>query len=141
METLAWVATIDAFQFLIYEHPAHTREDRLKAWLAIRRRFAPATVDWSGLEDIEKYLWHRQLHIFEAPFYYIEYGIAQIGALQLWLRYREDPKKALSDYKVGLALGGSQRLPEIFRTAGIKFDFSEKTMAPLLAAVREEIGL
>ncbi len=141
LETLAWVATIDAFQFWIYEHPTHPRKERIQAWLAIRRRFAPAIVDWRGLEEIESYLWQRQLHIFEAPFYYIEYAIAQLGTLQLWLGYRREPQKALSDFKRALSLGGSKSLPEIFETAGIKFDFSQETMIPFIKAVEEEINI
>ena len=141
VETLAWVATIDCFQFWIYENPTHTRPERKKAWQRIRRRFASALVDWTGLEEEEAYLWHRQLHIFEAPFYYIEYGIAELGALQLWLRYRQDPSGTFKDYQRALALGGSKNLPGLFETAGIQFDFSEQTIKPLMQAVREEIDL
>jgi len=141
VETLAWVATIDCFQFWIYENPTHTHPERRKAWQRIRRRFASALVDWTGLEEEEAYLWHRQLHIFEAPFYYIEYGIAELGALQLWLRYRQDPSGTFKDYQRALALGGSKNLPGLFETAGIQFDFSEQTIKPLMQAVREEIDL
>ena len=84
-------------------------------------------------------MWHRQLHIFQHPFYYIEYGIAQLGALQLWLRFREDPQGALEGYLNGLALGGSRPLPELFAAAGIRFDFSPATLRPVMQAIGEEL--
>lgn len=99
VEILVWVAIVDCFQSWIYEHPPHTRLERRDAWLAIQKRFSGQVVEWHGLEDLQAYLWHRQLHIFEAPFYYIEYGIAQLGALQLWRRYQENPKEALDFYR------------------------------------------
>ena len=138
---LAWVATVDAFQQWIYAHPGHTREERVREWVAIHDRFGGAHLDWSGLDDIKASLWHRQLHIFEVPFYYIEYGIAQLGALQIWLNSLRDKTKAVADYRKSLTLGGSRPLPELFAAAGLKFDFSERTIAPLVAAVEKELGL
>ena len=138
VEILVWVAIVDCFQSWIYEHPKHTRTERSEAWRDIQKRFSGNVVEWNGLENIQAYLWHRQLHIFEVPFYYIEYGIAQLGALQLWRRYQENPKEALDFYRRGLAVGGSKPLPEIFKTAGIEFDFSQKTIAPLIHALRQE---
>jgi len=137
--TLVWVATIDAFQHWIYRNPKHNTDERRDQWLKLRAEFSGVVVNWSGLEEEHAYLWHRQLHIFEYPFYYIEYGIAQLGALQLWLNYKADPQKAIKDYRSALALGGSRPLPELFRTAGLKFDFSEKTINPLVDAVRKEL--
>ncbi len=131
VEILVWVAIVDSFQFWIYEHPKHSHPERTNAWLTIHERFSPQMVDWNGLKDIRAYLWHRQLHIFEVPFYYIEYGIAQLGALSLWLHFKKNPDEALKSYQKALALGGSRRLPEIFQAAGIKFDFSQNTIAPL----------
>ena len=96
-------------------------------------------VDWSGYEDARANLWHRQLHIFLHPFYYIEYGIAQLGALQVWANSKRDSGKALNDYKNALALGGSRPLPELFRAAGCQFEFSEKTLQPLAGMLREEL--
>jgi oligoendopeptidase F len=136
---LPWVATIDSFQHWIYENPKHTREDRAEKWLEINQRFGGSLVDWTDLEDVRKYLWHRQLHIFEVPFYYIEYGIAQLGALQLWVRARQNKSQALTDYQKALALGGSRPLPELFTAAGLNFDFSEKTIAPLMDEVVREL--
>ncbi|MBV9464284.1 MAG: M3 family oligoendopeptidase, partial [Verrucomicrobiae bacterium] len=132
-----WIAQVDAFQHWIYLHPAHRPEDRVKAWLDLNRRFG-GIEDWSGFEDSLAYSWHKQLHIFEVPFYYIEYGIAQLGALQLWRNYRRDPAKALKDYRRGLALGGSRPIPELFEATGLKFDFSEATIRPLIEEVRAE---
>ena len=133
-----WIATVDAFQHWIYTHPAHTRDERRKAWLGLMDRFGGDT-DWSGFEMARANLWHRQLHIFLHPFYYIEYGIAQIGALQVWANSKRDKAKALGDYKKSLALGGSRTLPELFAAAGCRFEFSERTIQPLAKMLREEI--
>ena len=136
---LAWIATIDAFQHWIYENPNHTPEQRKDAWLRIRGRFGDQFIDWSGLQLQHEYRWHQQLHIFQMPFYYIEYGIAQLGALGLWMQYKNDKAAAISNYRKALALGGSRPLPELFAAAGLKFDFSEKTIAPLIDAIEEEL--
>ena len=97
-------------------------------------------MDWSGFEDWRRIEWQRQLHLFHAPFYYVEYGIAQLGALQLWMKARENPRQALANYRAALALGGTRPLPELFAAAGIRFDFSERTLGPLMNAVREELA-
>ncbi len=133
-----WIATVDAFQHWIYTHPNHTRAERRQAWLALMDRFG-GDVDWSGYEAARANLWHRQLHIFLHPFYYIEYGIAQLGALQVWANSKRDKAKALNDYKKSLALGGSRPLPELFSAAGCHFEFSEKTIQPLAKMLREEL--
>jgi oligoendopeptidase F len=99
-----WIATVDAFQHWIYTHPGHSRAERAAAWLELMDRFG-GDVDWSGYEAARANLWHRQLHIFTHPFYYIEYGIAQLGALQVWANSKRDKVKALNDYKKSLALG------------------------------------
>ncbi|MBI5368922.1 MAG: M3 family oligoendopeptidase [Planctomycetes bacterium] len=138
VSTFTWVATIDAFQHWIYTHPEHTRRERRDAWIGIVQRFADG-VDWSGYEEVRGYAWHRQLHVFLYPFYYIEYAIAQIGALQVWLAARTDPARALSDYRRGLALGGSRPLPQLFAGAGLTFDVSEGMLRRLLGAVQEEL--
>ncbi|MDX2227360.1 MAG: M3 family oligoendopeptidase [Verrucomicrobiae bacterium] len=135
-----WMATIDAFQHWIYTHPGHSRSDRHAAWLDVHARFG-GVEDWSGWEEYRRRLWHRQLHIFEYPFYYVEYGIAQLGALQVWRRARENPQAALTDYKTALAWGGKKSLPDLFAAAGIRFDFSEDTIAPLVSLLRKELDL
>ena len=137
--TLLWVAVIDAFQHWIYENPKHSADDRREVWLNLHRRFSGGVVDWTGLDEEHGFLWHRQLHIFEVPFYYIEYGIAQLGALRLWLNGKNDSGKTLRQYREGLSLGGSRPLPELFETAGLRFDFSEEMIAPLLEEVQKEL--
>lgn len=141
VQLLAWVATVDAFQHWIYEFPGHTAQEREAQWVKIYERFGGRFLDWSGLEHFEQTLWHRQLHVFEVPFYYIEYGIAQLGALQIWLNSRKDLAKAVEDYRAGLKLGGSRPLPELFKAAGLKFDFSADTIGPLVSALEKELGL
>ncbi len=133
-----WIATVDAFQHWIYTHPGHTRAERTAAWLDLMKRFG-GDVDWSGYEKVRANLWHRQLHIFIHAFYYIEYGIAQLGALQVWANSKRNKAAALKSYKDALALGGSRPLPELFRAAGCQFEFSRATIAPLVEQVRSEL--
>lgn len=136
---LTWIAAVDAFQFWLYENSNHSPNQRRDAWLRIRARFGSKLIDWSGLQVQHENQWHQQLHIFQIPFYYIEYGIAQLGALGLWLQSKQDTGSALANYRKALALGGSRPLPELFSAAGLKFDFSEKTIAPLIDAVEKEL--
>jgi oligoendopeptidase F len=136
---LPWVAQIDAFQHWVYAHPEHSREERARHWLELEGRFGPA-LDWSGYEHVRESLWQRQLHLYEVPFYYIEYGIAQLGALQIWTQFREDAAAAVGNYRSALALGGSRPLPELFAAAGARFDFSADTIAPLMDAVDTELS-
>ena len=133
------MTTIDSFQHWIYTHPGHSPAERTAHWNALLDRFF-GDVDWSGLEPVRSASWQKQLHLFQYPFYYIEYGIAQLGALQLWMKSRVDPRQALSNYRAALALGGTKTLPELFATAGIQFDFSTKTLLPLMDALREELA-
>lgn len=135
---LAWVANIDAYQHWLYEHPDHTPQQRRQAWLGFYEQFGGKFVDWSDLTEIKAYLWHRQLHIFEVPFYYIEYGIAQLGALQVWVNNKKNPGKALADYKKGLSFGGAITLPELYKAAGIEFNFSADIIRPLVEEVTKE---
>lgn len=132
---LCWVALIDSFQHWIYTTP-HDQAARRAKWIELESLYA-ANVDWSGLEAYRPNGWHRQLHLFEVPFYYIEYGIAQLGALQVWQNALKDEKQALAWYKQGLALGGSRGLRGLFEGAGLRFDFSSQGIAPLLQQVRE----
>ena len=138
VEIFPWIATVDAFQHWIYTHPGHTREERRKAWNILMDRFG-GDVDWTGYEEARAYLWHRQLHIFLHPFYYVEYGIAQLGALQVWANSKKDKARALEQYHHSLALGGSRPLPELFQAAGCQFDFSRKTVQPLVQLVGAEL--
>ncbi|MCE0484448.1 MAG: M3 family oligoendopeptidase [Methylacidiphilales bacterium] len=133
-----WMATVDAFQHWIYTHPGHSPDERADYWLSLMDRFG-GIEDWSGYEDARAHIWHRQLHIFEIPFYYVEYGIAQLGALQLWQTSRRDLPAALDHYLKGLGLGGSRPLPELFQATGLAFDFTDKTIAPLMRNVKEAL--
>jgi oligoendopeptidase F len=135
---LIWVANVDAFQHWIYEHPREDRRWRHEAWVQINRRFFGQFYDWSGLSEYRATAWQRQLHIFQVPFYYIEYGIAQLGALGIWLQAQDNLDAAVNHYRAALALGGSKPLPELFAAAGLKFDFSVRTVGPLVEAVMNE---
>jgi oligoendopeptidase F len=135
---LPWIATVDAFQHWLYTHPDHSRAQRRDAWKSLLDRFG-GLVDWSGYEEARDHAWHRQLHIFLYPFYYIEYGIAQLGALQIWQRSLTSRAGAVADYKKALALGGSRPLPELFAAAGIRFDFGDDLIASLMETVRAEL--
>jgi oligoendopeptidase F len=134
-----WVATVDAFQHWIYAHPDHDHDARTVAWEELVERFG-AAVSWEGLERHRASTWQRQLHIFEVPFYYIEYGIAQLGALQLWTIARKDPARALASYKKALRMAGGHPLPDLFKAAGLVFDFGPETMKRLMDAVQEELA-
>lgn len=136
---LPWIATVDAFQHWIYAHPNHTRDERRAAWTNLIDRFG-GLVDWTGHEQVKANGWHRQLHIFLYPFYYIEYGIAQLGALQVWRGAMKDRAGAVASYRRGLSLGGARPLPELFEAAGIRFDFREETLRPLIEAVQNELS-
>ena len=140
IETLPWVATIDKFQHWMYENPAHTPEQRTTEWVSIYRQFTDNVMDWSGLEKFQKYLWQRQLHIYEVPFYYIEYGIAQLGAIGVWKNYRENPESGLKGYLDALKLGYTAPITEIYKAAGIPFDFSQKHITDLMQFVKDELG-
>ena len=138
VDILAWIAQVDAFQHWIYTHPGHTSAQRRDQWVALNQRFG-GIEDWSGFEEALRCGWHRQLHIFELPFYYIEYAIAQLGALQVWLNSKKDFKGAVNDYWAALQLGGSRPLPELFHRAGAAFDFGPATLKPLMERVEEEL--
>ncbi len=134
-----WMATIDAFQHEIYTRPGLSAEARNEAWLAMRRRFGSPVVDWSGLEREERAFWQRQIHLFAYPFYYIEYGIAQLGALQLWQRYLSAPGEAMADYRTALSYGGSRRLPDLFAAAGLSWGFGREQLEPAIETLWEAL--
>jgi len=134
-----WIATIDKFQHWVYEHPQHTVEERTAAWVGILDEFSPEVVNWSGLETYRSMGWQRQLHLFEVPFYYIEYGIAQLGAIAMWKQYKENKQAALDNYVKALSLGGTKTLPELYKAAGIRFDFSPAYVKELADFVKKEM--
>lgn len=107
--------------------------------MRILDEFSSKSVDWTGLEHYREYGWQKQLHLFEVPFYYIEYGIAQLGAIGLWMQYKNNKEKALSNYIKALSLGGTRTLPELYAAADLKFDFSKEHIKNLMAFVSEEM--
>jgi oligoendopeptidase F len=134
-----WIATIDKFQHWVYENPNHTLEERTENWVRIMNEFTSKSIDFSGLDEYRKISWQRQLHLFEVPFYYIEYGIAQLGAIGMWMQYKENPQQALENYMKALSLGGTKTLPELYEAAGLKFDFSPAHIKTLMEFVKEEM--
>ena len=134
-----WIATIDKFQHWIYEHPGHTLEERAENWRSIMNEYTSIAMDVSGLEEYRRYAWQRQLHLFEVPFYYIEYGIAQLGAIGLWKQFKEDKDKAVHNYLNALKLGGTRTLPELFEAAGLQFNFSPDYISELMLFVQGEL--
>ena len=134
-----WIAIIDKFQHWIYEHPAHTIQERTDAWVSIAKEFSTHSIDYSGLDDFRAIGWQRQLHLFEVPFYYIEYGIAQLGAIGMWMQYQKNPTQALENYMNALSLGGTKTLPELYTTAGLSFNFSPDYVKTLMDFTNEEL--
>jgi oligoendopeptidase F len=135
LKVLPWIAQIDAFQHWVYTNPTHSIEERSAQWLALSKRFGTGLTDWTGFEDLQANSWQRQLHLFEVPFYYIEYGIAQLGAIGVWKNSLENEAKAIEQYKAGLSLGYTRSLPEIYETAGVTFDLSPKRIGELMEFV------
>jgi len=134
-----WIAIVDKFQHWIYEHPIHSNEERTTEWNKILTEFSDTVVDYSGLENFRSNLWQKQLHLFEVPFYYIEYGIAQLGAIGMWQQFKLNKEEALNNYCNALSLGGTKTLPQLFETAGLKFDFSPNTIKELMDFVKQEM--
>lgn len=134
-----WIATIDKFQHWMYEHPAHTAEERKSKWMEILQEFTSPVIDFSGLENYRAFGWQRQLHLFEVPFYYIEYGIAQLGAIGMWMQFKKNKDQALKNYMHALSLGGTKTLPELYKAAGIEFNFSSEYIQKLMLFVKEEM--
>ena len=134
-----WIAVIDKFQHWVYENPDHTATQRGEKWMEIMSEFTSSSLDVSGLEEYRRYFWQKQLHLFEVPFYYIEYGIAQLGAIGLWKQYRVDKQKAIDNYINALSLGGTRTLPELFSAAGLQFDFSPGAVKDLMLFVHGEM--
>lgn len=140
LKTLPWVAVIDQFQHWIYTNSTHNAADREEAFKQIYMRFGAGFTDWTNFEQQFGNVWQKQLHLFEVPFYYIEYAIAQLGAIAIWKNYKENPTKALDQYLAALTLGYTKPMNEIYETAGIKFDFSAKYIKELASFVKEELS-
>jgi len=134
-----WIATIDKFQHWVYENPTHTTEERTEKWMEILNEFSSNVVDWEGLTGYRTQAWQRQLHLFEVPLYYIEYGIAQLGAIGLWMQFRQNKTAALNNYMTSLQLGGTKTLPELYSAAGLVFNFSPDYIKQLMQFVKGEM--
>ena len=139
LKVLPWIAIIDKFQHWLYTHPGHSREERKVEWKRIFREFNSGLVDHSELDHYLDHLWHKQLHIFEVPFYYIEYGLAQLGAIAIWKRFMQQPDQAIKDYMGALQLGYSKPIKEIYARAGIRFDFSPAYVSEIVSFVKDQL--
>lgn len=136
---LPWVVTVDKFQHWLYTNPEHSAKERDQAFEEIYTEHNSSIVDWNDYEHYRRKMWQQQLHIFQLPFYYIEYGIAQLGAVALWKNYKENPSECLENFINALKMGYSRPIPEIFNEAGIRFDFSRKYIRELLEFVEKEL--
>jgi oligoendopeptidase F len=134
-----WIAIIDKFQHWVYENPNHSIDQRTHTWNEIVKEFSTDSIDYSGLDAFRAIGWQRQLHLFEVPFYYIEYGIAQLGAIGMWMQYQKNPSAALENYMNALSLGGTKTLPELYKTAGIEFNFSPNYVKKLMDFTNSEL--
>ena len=139
IKILPWIATIDKFQHWIYTNPTHTVDERKNYWIELSKEFGTGLVDWSGYENIQMYGWQKQLHLYEVPFYYIEYGMAQLGALAVWRNFNINKAKAIEQYKAALSLGYTKTIGEIYQTAGIEFNFSAGYIKELMSFVKDEL--
>ena len=140
IKVLPWIATIDKFQHWIYTHPKQTAEERKAYWVTLSKEFGTGLVDWSGYEHVQAYTWQKQLHLFEVPFYYIEYGMAQLGALGVWRNFLTDKSKAVEQYKEALSLGYTKPIGDIYNTAGVEFNFSDTYIKSLMEFVKSELN-
>lgn len=139
ISVMPWIATIDKFQHWIYENPVHSVEERTTKWMEILNEFSSEEIDFNGLEKFRASAWQRQLHLFEVPFYYIEYGIAQLGSIGMWKQFKENKENALDNYMKALSLGGTKTLPELYKTAGLQFNFSPSYIKELMEFVHTEM--
>jgi oligoendopeptidase F len=139
IDVLPWIAIIDKFQHWLYTHPGHTVAEREATWVEIHEEFSTGTIDWSDFEAYRHNLWQKQLHLFEVPFYYIEYGIAQLGAIAMWRQYKDNKEQALDNYMSALSAGYTKTLKELYSIAGIRFDFSPAYIKELSTFVHKQM--
>lgn len=137
---LPWAMVVDKFQHYLYTNPNASKEERNKSFNSIAKEFTATYVDWDGYEEELLHMWKRQLHIFEVPFYYIEYAIAQLGSLQVYRNYVNNKEEAIKNYKKALELGSSKGLKELYDEATISFDFSENTIKELMKFIKSELN-
>ncbi|MEQ1733965.1 MAG: M3 family oligoendopeptidase [Bacteroidia bacterium] len=149
LQTLTWVCTIDKFQHWIYTHPTHTLEERTAQWIQVFEEFNTSKIEYAAQEgtttvaqklSYKQNAWQKQLHLYEVPFYYIEYGMAQLGAIAMWRQYKQNPAQCIANYKAALALGYTKSIPEIYATAGIEFNFSSAWINELAGFVNDELA-
>ena len=138
---LPWIAAVDEFQHWLYTHPEHSQSERDTAWTKIYKKYASHEVCYAGVEEAFVFGWQHQSHIYEEPFYYIEYAIAQLGALELWMHYQEQGSDALTRFFNALALGGLHSVPEMYAKAGLHFSFSEGRVAELAGFLEKQLEL
>ena len=138
---LPYMAVVDGFQHWVYTHPDAALDAAAcdEAWDKLWTRFMRG-IDWSGLEAERESGWHRKLHIFQVPFYYIEYGMAQVGALQVWRNALRDQSKAVATYRQALQLGGTRTLPQLFSAAGADFRFDEPMLKELVSLIEDTVA-
>ena len=141
LKVLPWIAKVDKFQHWLYNNPTHTHEERKNQWIEISNQFSTNQIDYTGFEKTFATSWQTQLHIFEVPFYYVEYGFAQLGAIAIWKNHKTDPKKTLMQYNKALSLGYTKTIPEIYKIAGIEFNFSKEYVKELMTFVKQELEL
>jgi oligoendopeptidase F len=134
-----WIAIIDEYQHWLYANPTHTPAERNAAWLDVLAQYSDGVVNYDGLQLYREHAWLRQLHLFEVPFYYIEYGIAQLGAIGMWMQFKQNKEAALDKYCRALALGGTATLPELYEAAGLQFNFDAATIGQLMQFVNNEL--
>lgn len=139
LKILPWIAQIDEFQHWVYVNHNHTSKERKNKWLSLCDEYGTGLIDWSKNQDILATSWQRQLHIFEVPFYYIEYGIAQLGAVSIWKNFIENNEKAIEQYKNALRLGYTKSIPEIYKEANVKFDFTINHITELSCFLEKEL--
>lgn len=135
-----YMAVVDSFQHWVYENPRMSADPAAcdDHWSRLWDRFMPG-INWQGLEEEKASGWHRKLHIHVLPFYYIEYGIAQLGAVQVWRNSLDDNQQALTDYRRALSLGATRSLPELFQTAGAKFAFKADILGEAVELMEKKI--
>jgi oligoendopeptidase F len=138
LSILPWIAIVDAFQHWIYVNPKHTPEERSAKWQDVLKEFGSDVLDKRDYPEFDQYSWHKQLHIFEVPFYYIEYGIAQLASIAIWKRYKENPQATIDAYCKALEAGYTLTLPKLYEVAGISFDFSDNYVREIAEFVKAE---
>ena len=139
LEGLPWIAAIDKFQHWIYTTD-HTADQRRQEWKNIMSQLNSSVIDWQGHEDALYNLWQKQLHLYEVPFYYIEYGMAQLGAIAMWRSYKQLGQEALDNYDAALKLGYTKSIGDLYKTAGIEFNFSQEYVNEIADFIKKELA-